>query len=68
MCYGGVLCGRSMYCVLWRCTDMYSYVMPIAVDEIYIIMHMQGICSIPKHAFPPKISPDSPYSGNMMYP
>ena len=40
---------------------------PIAVDEIYIIMHMQGICFIHKHAFPPKSTPDSSYSGNMMY-
>ena len=27
------------------------------MDEIYIIMHMQGICSITKQAFPPKSTP-----------
>ena len=26
-------------------------------DERYIIMHMEGICSITKHAFPPKSTP-----------
>ena len=52
----------------WAGQDIRFNYEAIAVDEIYIIMHMQEICFIPKHAFPPKSTPDWPYSGNMMYP
>ena len=37
ICYGGVLCGRSVYCVLWRYTVCYGGVLCV-YDGVLCVM------------------------------
>ena len=39
MCYGGVMCGRAAYCVLWRCTICYGGV-------LYVMYRVLWWCTV----------------------